>query len=162
MKISFNDAEVSTSAKKYSSRLVFHFLLPAWPPKNPPKTAKVTISKAMGSRDTPVLHCPKSPEKELTQINKAETAAASFILPQFNNKITGERIIPPPIPMSPEKNPIPIPMHNAKIGFAEWDTSEESVFLKKILPMAKNSKKPSIFLYKNGSMVQSPPKKEAG
>ena len=37
----------------------------------------------MGSRDTPVLHCPKSPEKELTQINKAETAAADFKSPQW-------------------------------------------------------------------------------
>jgi hypothetical protein len=56
---------------------------------------------------------PINPAAEFTKINHAETAAVSFILPQPNNKITGLRMIPPPIPIIPLQKPIDAPIINA-------------------------------------------------
>lgn len=72
-------------------------------------TANITKSIEIELKLTPVTHCPRRPENEFTQMNKAETADASLMLPQLKNKIIGERIIPPPIPISPDIKPMQIP-----------------------------------------------------
>ena len=42
-------------------------------------------------------------------MKRAETAAASLMFPHLNSTINGLSIIPPPIPINPEKNPIIAP-----------------------------------------------------
>ena len=63
----------------------------------PPIKAIITIKNDSELTLTPLLICPDNPATELTHINKADTAAASFIFPQWNNKMIGLKIIPPPI-----------------------------------------------------------------
>ena len=63
---------------------------------------------------------PKSPEIEFTKINNAETAALFLMSAQPKSKITGLKIMPPPMPINPDKNPINAPINNANgmfIGF---------------------------------------------
>ena len=57
----------------------------------------------------PWLRCPAKPAAELIHMNRADTAAASFILPQPIIRISGLSMMPPPIPIRPEKNPITPP-----------------------------------------------------
>ena len=52
---------------------------------------------------------PRKPEIELKKINNEDTPAAVLTFPHFNNNIKGVSIIPPPIPIKPEKKPIRVP-----------------------------------------------------
>ena len=58
-----------------------------------------------------------NPAIELTKMNKAETAAVFFISAQRISKMIGLKIIPPPIPIIPENNPITAPIKSARKTF---------------------------------------------
>lgn len=109
-----------TTAKTFRNICVFIFLLPKYPPRIPPiKTTTIKDTEDIG-KVPPFDKNPKSPEMEFTKINKAETAALFLISAQPKSKITGLKIIPPPMPINPDKNPITAPMKSAKgmfIGF---------------------------------------------
>ena len=94
----------------------------------------------------PLEYWPVMPAAELTQINKADTAAASFAFPQFNKSIIGLSIIPPPMPISPEKKPINAPVTTAIevfTGFVVWD-SFPIIFI--IFKIANRSSMPKMIL----------------
>jgi len=65
-------------------------------------------------RTAPCDIMPTNPETELTKIKAAETAAVSFKLAHPKMIIRGLRIMPPPIPISPLKNPSKAPMTRAR------------------------------------------------
>ena len=77
------------------------------------KTTLIKTNEDSGSVP-PCEMNPKRPDIELVKINKADTAAACFIVAQPNNSKTGLKIIPPPIPNKPDKKPIKAPNPNAK------------------------------------------------
>jgi hypothetical protein len=52
-------------------------------------------------------------------MNKAETAAACFIRAQLQKSKSGVRNIPPPVPVKPERNPMPAPRR------PRWEWKEE-------------------------------------
>ena len=66
-----------------------------------------------GSNLNPPLNNADKPESELSKIKSADAAADSFIFAQWNKIITGLKIIPPPIPIIPAKNPSMAPIANA-------------------------------------------------
>ena len=109
-----------TKAKTFRNTLLFIFLLPKYPPRIPPiKTTDIKDTEDIGTIP-PFDKNPKSPEMEFTKINEAETAALFLISAQPKSKSTGLKMIPPPIPIKPDKNPIKAPISNAKgifIGF---------------------------------------------
>ena len=109
-----------TKAKTFRNTLLFIFLLPKYPPRIPPiKTTAIKDTEDIGTIP-PFDKNPKSPEIEFTKINNAETAALFLISAQPKSKITGLKMIPPPIPINPDKNPITAPMKSANgmfIGF---------------------------------------------
>ena len=120
------------------------------------------MTKVLEVKFTPLVNCPIRPEKEFTQINNADTAAASFMFPQWKSKITGVSIIPPPMPIKPDNPPITIPtiMATNIDGFLIFEFLKS--FLKSILKMAKNNTPPRIFLYIHKSKDQMPPTNAAG
>ena len=110
--MSFIKAKNNTMIKRFFSTEVFNFELPKSPPKKPPNNTAIMYLYESYSRLRPEEYWPISPAAELTQINNAETAAASFIVPHLMNIISGLNMIPPPIPIKPEKNPIILPIIN--------------------------------------------------
>ena len=83
---------------------------------------------------------PTNPESEFTNMNTAAVAAADFTVAHRFSKIIGERNIPPPTPISPLKNPIPVKtgFHNVTyiepnyiIALEEHFTRDEINFLLK-------------------------------
>ena len=109
-----------TKARIFRSMGIFIFLLPKYPPSIPPtKTTAIKDTEDPG-KVPPFDTNPKSPEIEFTKINNAETAAVCFIFAQPRSKITGLKIMPPPIPINPDKKPIRAPINKANerfIGF---------------------------------------------
>src|SRR5260370_41984990 len=66
----------------------------------------------------PELDCraitnPAKPAIEFTKMNNAETADACFVFAQFKKSKRGVRKIPPPVPVRPERNPMPEPTASA-------------------------------------------------
>ena len=83
---------------------------PLYAPMEPPRKATATHTRIMGWRLAPSMAKPENPAIEFTKINKAEMAAVSLMFAHPNNNMIGLRIIPPPIPIRPEKKPSVNPM----------------------------------------------------
>ena len=81
-------------------------MLPRYPPTIPPMMATSAKGKICELKVVPADKRPIIPETEFNQINAAEIAAVSLMLahPRISN--SGLKIIPPPIPIRPEKKPI--------------------------------------------------------
>ncbi len=95
---------------------------------------------------------PSNPAAEFRNINAAVTAAVSFMLDQPRSKSRGLRMIPPPIPIIPEKKPSTAPIGAAIIkggGFADSDFSGNLI---NNLKTAINKQMPRIILYVVGSI----------
>ena len=91
--------------------------MPSWVPiKTPPRTAKAYKNIAFGIKLTEVIF-PKRPDIELNKINAAAVPEAPFTLVQPKKTINGDRKIPPPVPVSPEINPIMTPANSPNIKF---------------------------------------------
>src|SRR5207302_8404201 len=56
---------------------------------------------------------PARPAIEFVKINNAETADACFVFAQLEKSRRGVRKIPPPVPVRPERNPMPEPTASA-------------------------------------------------
>jgi hypothetical protein len=94
----------------------------------------------------PFVNCPARPDDEFTKMNKALIAAVCFMSVHFSNNKIGERMIPPPIPIRPERKPIAAPIKRDKYGF-DFFNSSVLIFVKnKNLIMGTNNNMPSIFL----------------
>ena len=106
----------------YCKTLDFNFIDPKKAPQIPPINAIATYPYISGLKVIPLVNWAVSPDKELTKMNNALMAAVCFISVHFSNKRTGERIIPPPIPISPERKPIKAPTNNDKIMFGLFNS----------------------------------------
>ena len=71
---------------------------------------------------------PTSPDIELIRINKDAVVAICLALAAFINKSTGLKNIPPPIPTTPDTNPIDPPIKNEVILGILLLTSFDSYF----------------------------------
>src|SRR2546429_8422935 len=56
---------------------------------------------------------PAGPAIEFNKINNEKTADACFVFAQLEKSKRGVRKIPPPVPVSPERNPMPEPTARA-------------------------------------------------
>ena len=120
--------------------------LPYNDPKIPPnKTIGIRI-RYFDGKILPLIRYPINPEIELTKINKAETAAVCFKVPHFNKTIIGLRIIPPPIPISPDTKPIIKPIINDNFLLFFLKERFSSVLINKILKTAIIKNNPNIIL----------------
>ena len=123
-----------------------NFNAPKYAPQIPPTKATATYPYIPGLKFIPFVNCPANPDNELTKMNKALMAAVCFISVHFNNKRTGDRIIPPPIPISPERKPMTAPINKDKNMF-DFFKSATLIFAKnkkRIMGIINNM--PSIFL----------------
>lgn len=109
---------------------------------------------------TPLVINPAIPEIEFTKINKADTAAVCFKLPQCNNNITGLKIIPPPMPIIPDITPIAAPIINDHTRFCFLNFSILLNFKPINLITENRSNIPKIVLYNPASIFINPPKKQ--
>jgi hypothetical protein len=64
-------------------------------------------TSANAGMDCLALTKPARPAIEFTKINNAETADACFVFAHLEKRRRGVRKIPPPVPVRPERNPIP-------------------------------------------------------
>ncbi len=95
---------------------------------------------------------PFEPEIEFTKINRADTAAACFIVPQPNKIIIGLSIIPPPIPIIPENNPIAEPISKDNSVFDVFKVCFSFPIICSILKIAIAKNRPKICLYRVASI----------
>ena len=105
---------------------------------------------------------PIMPDMEFTKINKADTAAACFILPQPNKIIIGLSMMPPPMPIIPEKSPMAEPINKDPIrlkGLTSFFSVPRKFSIRRIA-IARNT--PKICLYNVASMEMYPPIKAIG
>ena len=72
--------------------------------------APADAHQSQGSTTRPIDRSPPSPASELSNMNGAETAAASRGVAHLHRIISGVSRIPPPIPTNPERTPIKPPM----------------------------------------------------
>ena len=84
--------------------------LPNCEPRVPAITAATARIQAKFGTARPLEMYPARPAIELTRMNKAETAAALRIDAQRQNRSSGVRKIPPPVPVRPERKPMPAPV----------------------------------------------------
>src|SRR6184192_4454655 len=81
--------------------------LPKCEPTVPPMIAAPERTAAKAGMDCLALAKPARPAIEFAKINNAETADACFVFAQLEKSKRGVRKIPPPVPVSPERNPKP-------------------------------------------------------
>src|SRR5579859_2978987 len=85
-------------------------LVPKVVPSRPPRiTATIYKGNSGGSEQT-VARLPSSPAIELP---KMKSAAMPDVVRRSDHDIkimTGDKKMPPPVPVSPDRNPMPIPM----------------------------------------------------
>ena len=83
--------------------------LPSSEPMSPPtKAAGAHHAISTGTFFT-LATWPSKPEAEFTRMNATETPAVLRVSAQPRSRINGLRKIPPPTPVSPERNPMPEP-----------------------------------------------------
>lgn len=119
----------------------------------PPIRAIGTSKKESNGMLLFIIRNPVIPAIEFTNMNKAETAAASFILPHAKRIIIGLKIIPPPIPIKPENKPIPNPKNKANGIFSSLFLSLSPPSKPIILIIATKRNTPKICLYKVALIV---------
>lgn len=105
---------ISTIASNCCKTFDFSFNEPKYAPQIPPTNATATYAYMSVLKLIPFCNCPARPDNEFTNMNKALIAAVCFISAHFNNNKTGDKIIPPPIPIKPDRNPIAAPITNDK------------------------------------------------
>src|SRR2546425_8763833 len=94
-------------------------------------------------------------------MKSAETAAACRICAQPQNRRSGVRKIPPPVPVKPERNPRPAPIPIA-VGFDGDVTSAGSLRRKTKRAAEKSSTTPIKILSTDADGCRYPPKYAAG
>lgn len=128
----------------------------------PPTKATATYAYISALKLIPFVNWPPRPANELTKMNKALIAAVCFMSVHLNNKRTGDNMIPPPIPISPEIKPIAAPITNDK-GMLDFLKSVICVFAKnKKRAIGISKSNPRIFLYTSASTVINPPTNAIG
>ena len=110
MKISLHPARTRTIARIIEIMRTGKCRLPNCEPRVPAITAATARIQAKFGTARPLEMYPTKPAIELTRMNKAETAAALRIDAQRQNRSSGVRKIPPPVPVRPERNPMPAPV----------------------------------------------------
>src|SRR3990172_7077941 len=115
VKRSLTIANNKTVARIFFKIGFFILVAPKYAPMNPPASEIAIQSIAEDSKLTPFETNPINPDIEFTQIKSAETVAVSFMFPQWSSNNIGLRIIPPPIPIIPDKSPIPNPISKAAV-----------------------------------------------
>jgi hypothetical protein len=110
LKINFVLAMISTAP---NARLTISFencLMPNLVPISAPTiTAIANSHNASGNSDTDEM-CPSNPKTEFVRINNAAVPEAPLTDVQAKNMISGERKMPPPVPVNPESKPITAPV----------------------------------------------------
>ena len=151
-----------TKAKTVRKVGVLNFLLPKYAPAIPPIIAAISINEEDVGKVPPFVTNPKRPAIELTKINNAETAAVCFMVAHPKRSSTGLKIIPPPIPISPDINPITAPMNNAKGMLMGLIAAFPFPNKPNNLATANSKTVAKIILYQCVSMVIIPPRNENG
>ena len=105
-------AKTNTSESIYLKTFPEILMLPIYEPIIPPDIAIGTQINICGERLMPDKNIPVNPAAEFTKINKADTAAVSFISAQCSSSNRGLKKIPPPTPIIPETNPRIAPAAN--------------------------------------------------
>lgn len=96
----------NTIANKYFKIFWLNLLAPNQAPNDPPTKATPTKATMPDWNSIPFVSCPASPDIEFTKMNNALMAAVCFWFVQASNNNTGDRMIPPPMPINPDKNPM--------------------------------------------------------
>ena len=109
VKINFVPAIRRTVARKSEIARTARCLLPRCDPMVPPMIAAAARKRPSEGIERTFVKYPTSPAIEFTQMNSAETAAACRMCAHRQNSNNGVRNIPPPVPVSPERNPRPAP-----------------------------------------------------
>ena len=94
-------------------------LIPSRVPINAPMiTASAKIHIASGRFETEEM-CPSKPNTEFVRINRAAVPDAPLTEVQPKKMISGDKKIPPPVPVNPDSNPIDAPVRTeiATCGF---------------------------------------------
>src|SRR5438270_2721183 len=102
-----------TVASKIEMVRTGNLRLPKCEPIAPPMIAAAERMNANAGMDCLALTKPARPAIEFTKMNNAETADACFVFAHLENRRRGVRNIPPPVPVRPERNPIPEPTASA-------------------------------------------------
>ena len=110
-------AIANTIASTFFNIFEFIFLVPKYPPRIPPNMVRPINQVDEIGKIPPMETNPKRPEMEFTKINNAVTAAVCFMFAHPNSSNIGLKIIPPPIPINPDRNPINAPIANAENRF---------------------------------------------
>lgn len=162
VRISFIDAINSTVAKVNLSIFCLNLSEPSQAPVIPPIKAIATSGNISVSNFMPFENRPASPAIEFTKINKALIAAVCFWFVHFNSNKMGERMIPPPMPINPERNPILPPISNEAGQLAFLRSFSSGFGKKKNRATGKSNKTPRIFLYTSASNEMVLPMNEIG
>src|SRR6476661_5813716 len=113
VKINLEPAMTRTVASKIETARTGNWRLPKYEPIAPPTIAATERINANAGMDCLALTKPARPAIEFTKINNAETADACFVFAQLEKSKRGVRKIPPPVPVRPERNPMPEPTASA-------------------------------------------------
>lgn len=108
----FIAAMIKTIDKIIFNLLTCNFDAPKYEPNKPPVAEIITIRNKDSFMINPLNERPINPEILFTKIKRDEMAAVCFISAQCNIIIRGLKIMPPPIPIIPEKIPINNPIIN--------------------------------------------------
>src|SRR5207244_8761925 len=111
--INLQPAITRTVASKIEMVRTGNLRLPKCEPTAPPMIAAPERTAAKAGMDCLALTKPARPAIEFTKINNAETADACFVFAHLEKRRRGVRKIPPPVPVRPERNPMPEPTANA-------------------------------------------------
>jgi len=135
-----------TVASKIEMVRTGNLRLPKCEPIAPPMIAAAERMNANAGMDCLALTKPARPAIEFTKMNNAETADACFVFAHLENRRRGVRNIPPPVPVRPERNPIPEPTASAA-GKGGGATAGESPRRKNNRAAEKSSTSP-IMIFK--------------
>ena len=105
---------INTTANIYCKIFDLNFNEPKYAPQIPPTKATATYIYMSVLKLIPFCNCAIKPDSEFTNMNKALIAAVCFMFAHFNSNKTGDKIIPPPIPIKPERKPIEAPIRSDK------------------------------------------------
>ena len=139
-------ASNKTAASTNFNLFGFSLKLPIYEPAIPPIMPTVIQINRCWSNLNPPLTSADNPEREFRKINSADAAADSFTLAQWNKMIIGLKIIPPPIPIIPEKNPSIAPITTAGIKGIFIDFSVIALDINSIRPIEIRRNMPSMIL----------------
>ena len=140
------EAIINTIASRNFNLMTLIFFAPEYDPANPPTKAIASIKPMVVSMLIPFIIDPDNPARLLTNMNKADTAAVCFISAQCKSNIKGLKIIPPPMPIIPEKKPMIKPIIKEAIRFCFFLTATDEVLNPINFTTENSSRTASIFL----------------